>query len=184
MASGYLGLPSEVVSALREETAGRTNLASIAALEQRLFLGERLLRDTDSTSMAASIETRLPLVDQQLLETVAAVPDSTRFLPVGSKVMLRRAGLQGLNPTLFDRPKSGFELPYDHWLRGKLGAEVGAVLTDRTLMAGVGLSPQAVVDLWQAYRAGAPGLYWTRIWCLYALAVWARRQGLSVGVTP
>ena len=184
LAPGYLGLPAEMVAALREETAGRTDLASIAAFEQRLFLGERLLRDTDSTSMAASIETRLPLVDQQLLETVAAVPDDTRFLPLRSKAMLRRAGLQGLDPALFDRPKSGFELPYDHWLRGKLGAEVGAVLTDQALMTSVGLSPQGVGDLWQAYRAGAPGLYWTRIWCLYALAVWARRQGLSMESAP
>ena len=176
----YLGLPAGVAAVLREETLGRTDLASIAAFEQRLFLGERLLRDTDSTSMAASIETRLPLVDQQLLETVAAVPDDTRFLPLRSKAMLRRAGLQGLDPALFDRPKSGFELPYDHWLRGKLGAEVGAVLTDQALMTSVGLSPQGVGDLWQAYRTGAPGLYWTRIWCIYALAVWARRQGLSM----
>ena len=184
LASGYLGLPAEMAAALRQETAGRSDLASIAAFEQRLFLGERLLRDTDSTSMAASIETRLPLVDQQLLETVAAVPDDSRFLPLRSKAMLRRAGLPGLDPALFDRPKSGFELPYDHWLRGKLGAEVGAVLTDQALMTGVGLSPQGVGDLWQAYRAGAPGLYWTRIWCLYALAVWARRQGLSMESAP
>lgn len=180
LAPGYLGLPPEVVAALREETAGRSDLASIAALEQRLFLGERLMRDTDSTSMAASIEIRLPLVDQQLLETVAGLPDDVRFHPVRSKAMLRRAGLQGLNSALFDRPKSGFELPYDHWLRGKLGAEVGSVLTDQTLMASVGLSPQGGGDLWRAYQAGAPGLYWTRIWCLYALAVWARRQGLSI----
>lgn len=184
LGDGYVGLPSEMVAVLREETAGRTDLASIAALEQRLFLGERLLRDADSTSMAASIEMRLPLVDQQLLETVAAVPDGTRFHPVRSKAMLRRAGLRGLDPALFDRPKSGFELPFDHWLRGELGAEVNEVLTDRSLMVSVGLSPQGVADLWQAYQSGAPGLYWTRIWCLYALAVWARRQGLSMGLAP
>lgn len=180
---GYFGLPSDTLAALRAETAGRTDLASIAALEQRLFLGERLLRDADSTSMAASIEMRLPLVDQQLLETVAALPDQARFFPVRSKAMLRRAGLRGLDEALFDRPKAGFELPYDHWLRGKLGTEVAAVLHDGPLMESVGLSSEGVADLWQAFQAGSPGLYWTRIWCLYALAVWARRHGLSTGVT-
>ncbi|MGM9427164.1 asparagine synthase (glutamine-hydrolyzing) [Hydrogenophaga sp. MI9] len=180
LAAGYQGLPAGIVAALGEETAGRSDLASIAAFEQRLFLGERLLRDTDSTSMAASIETRLPLVDQQLLEVVAAVPDGARFHPVRSKAMLRAAGLQGLDPALFDRPKSGFELPFDHWLHGPLGAEVGEVLGDGALMASVGLSPRMVEELWRAYQAGAPGLYWTRIWCLYTLAVWARREGLSM----
>lgn len=177
---GNIGLSPQIVAALRAETAGLTDLASIAVLEQRLFLGERLLRDTDSTSMAASIEIRLPLVDQQLLETSAALPDDLRFSPVRTKALLRRTGLRGLDSSLFDRPKSGFELPYDHWLSGPLGSKVGEVLADRELIAGVGLAPQEVYALWQAYRAGAPGLYWTRVWCLYALAVWARRQGLSV----
>jgi asparagine synthase (glutamine-hydrolysing) len=180
LAPDYLGLPPLNVASLHEETAGRSFLASIAVLEQRLFLGERLLRDTDATSMSASIETRLPLVDQHLLETVAGLHDEDRFLPVRSKTMLRRSGLQGLDPALFERPKSGFELPYDQWLRGQLGAEVGAVFADETLMAGVGLCPQAVRELWQAFSAGAPGLYWTRIWCLYALAVWSRRHGLAL----
>jgi asparagine synthase (glutamine-hydrolysing) len=177
------GLPLDQVDALTREMAGRSDLASIAALEQRLFLGERLMRDTDSTSMAASIETRLPLVDQQLLETVAALSDESRFMPVRTKSMLRRTGLDGLDPALFDRPKSGFELPYDQWLRGQLGSEVGAVLTDRAWMEGIGLSPQGVADLWQAFQSGSPGLYWTRTWCLYALAVWARRHGLEMGQT-
>lgn len=181
LAPGYLGLPPMVVKALREEMSGRMDLPSISVLEQRLFLGERLLRDADSTSMAASIEMRLPLVDQELLEAVAALPDDQRFRPVRSKAMLRRAGLTGLDPALFDRPKVGFELPYDHWLRGKLGAEVNDVLLDGGLMESVGLSPLEVSSLWKAFQSGAPGLYWTRIWCLYSLAVWARRHGLSVG---
>jgi len=71
-------------------------------------------------------------------------------------------------------------LPFDHWLHGSLGVEVGAVLGDSALMESVGLSPQVVGELWRAYQAGAPGLYWTRIWCLYTLAVWARREGLSM----
>jgi asparagine synthase (glutamine-hydrolysing) len=184
LAPDHLGLPPQIVTALREEIADRSDLASIAALEQRLFLGERLLRDTDSTSMAASIETRLPLVDQQLLETVAALPDGARFHPVRSKAMLRRAGLQNLDPALFDRPKAGFELPFDHWLHGPLGVEVGAVLADGALMSALGLSPAVVAELWRAYQSGAPGLYWTLIWCLYALAVWARREGLALEAAP
>lgn len=181
--SGYLGLPAERLRSIRLETSGRSDLSTIAGLEQGLFLGERLLRDTDATSMSASIEIRLPLVDQPLLETVAGLTDHDRFLPQRSKAMLRKAGLQGLDPSLFDRPKSGFELPYAHWLRGSLGSEVAAVLTNQDLMASVGLAPSHVARLWQAFQSGAPGLYWSRIWCIYALAVWARRMGLSLAAT-
>jgi asparagine synthase (glutamine-hydrolysing) len=183
-ARGGYGLSPAVIDAMRREIASRSDLAAISALEQRLFLGERLLRDTDATSMAASIEIRLPLVDQTLLEAVAALPDKSRFSPVRSKAVLRRIGLRGLDPALFDRPKSGFELPYDSWLRGALGGAVGDLLSDRDAVAGAGLSPQAVSRLWQAFQSGAPGLYWTRIWCLYALFAWARRHGLVIGSAP
>ena len=44
-------------------------------MEQRLFLGERLLRDNDVASMAASLEQRVPLVDQVLFESVDRLPD-------------------------------------------------------------------------------------------------------------
>ncbi len=174
------GLSANVTEAMYREIAGRSDLAAIAALEQRLFLGERLLRDTDATSMAASIEIRLPLVDQSLLETVAALPNDRRFAPVRSKALLRRVGLQGLDPAVFDRPKSGFELPYDNWLRGALGGAVGDLLGDSDAVAGAGLSPQAVNQLWRAFQSGAPGLYWTRIWVLYALIRWSQANRVTL----
>ena len=81
-------------------------------MPSRVFsLGVKAVGQAPS-SMAASIEMRLPLVDQQLLETVAAVPDDTRFHPVRSKAMLRRAGLRGLDPALFEQtPLKLYENP-------------------------------------------------------------------------
>jgi asparagine synthase (glutamine-hydrolysing) len=179
-ADGAYGLPPVVRQSLTDDIRGHGDLDAIAALETRLFLGERLLRDTDAVSMSASIEIRLPLVDQNLLETVARVPQSLRFLPARRKAMLRRVGLTGLAPALFDRAKAGFELPYDSWLKGALGKEVGLVLEDADAMQAIGLSGPAVRSLWRAFSTGSPGLYWTRIWCIYALATWARRNGLSL----
>jgi asparagine synthase (glutamine-hydrolysing) len=101
------GLPLSVAQRIGDEIAGRSDLAAISILEQQLFLGERLLKDTDAVSMASSIEIRLPLVDQVLLEHVDRLPDEARYQPVRSKQFLRRWGLKGLDPALFDRPKSG-----------------------------------------------------------------------------
>lgn len=180
VAGGAHGLPQSTVDALRREIAGRSDLAAVAALEQRLFLGERLLRDTDSTSMAASIEIRTPLVDQSLLEVVSGLPEQGRFAPVTAKRALREVGLRGLDPQLFHRPKSGFELPYDRWLKSALADRVGKTLEDAALVSSVGLAPDVVSKLWRAYSTGAPGLYWTRVWVLFSLVDWARGQGLEV----
>ena len=58
------GMPSAMRQRLATETNGRAPLSAISVMEQRLFLGERLLRDNDVASMAASLEQRVPLVDQ------------------------------------------------------------------------------------------------------------------------
>ncbi|MEZ5664496.1 MAG: asparagine synthase (glutamine-hydrolyzing) [Burkholderiaceae bacterium] len=168
------GLPDERRRMLLAELEGRSTLGAIGVLEQRLFLGERLLRDTDAASMAASIETRLPLVDAQLLSVVNRLGDHDRFQPVRLKGMLRRAGLKGLDPQLFDRPKSGFELPFDRWLRNALGQEIEATMLDAGSVAAAGLNPAEVRRLWLAFRAGAKGLYWTRIWAIFALIRWTQ----------
>ncbi len=174
------GLGGDVRASLASELDDRRGAAAVALLEQRLFLGERLLRDADATSMAASIEMRLPLVDQQLLATVDRVPPTLRFSPMRSKALLRRCGLRPLDPSLFDRPKAGFELPYDAWLRSQLGTRIDATMHDGGLLSRVGLSADAVARLWQAFRAGHRGLYWSRVWSLFVLARWCDRHGVAL----
>jgi len=130
--------------------------------------------------MAASIEQRLPLVDQVLLETVLRLPDATRYEPVLRKAMLRRSGLRGLDPALFERPKRGFVLPFDRWIRQGLSGAIDETLRDADAVRAAGLEPAAVERLWRAFRDGAPGLYWSRVWALYVLVRWCRRHGLRL----
>jgi asparagine synthase (glutamine-hydrolysing) len=170
------GLPAEMDDRLRQESRLRTPLSAISVMEQRIFLGERLLRDTDAASMAASIETRLPLVDQVLLTQVDRLPQALRYEPVRSKSMLRRIGLQGLDPALFTRPKSGFDLPYDRWLRCSLGRKIDGTMRDAQSVRQTGLNPAAVSRLWQAFLDGAPGLYWSRVWAIYVYIRWCHRH--------
>ena len=175
------GLPRALYAALDGEQSDRTPLEAVSALEQRLFLGERLLRDIDSTSMSASLETRLPLVDIEVLTCANALPTDTRFRPVGTKAMLRRIGLEGLDPELFNRPKSGFELPFDRWLKSNLGDAIDTVLRDADAVRAAGLVPETVVRLWSEFRRGHPGVYWSRIWSLYVFVRWCHTNQVLVG---
>jgi asparagine synthase (glutamine-hydrolysing) len=172
------GLPAAMRSRLVEETASHSPLSAISVMEQRLFLGERLLRDNDAASMSASIEQRLPLVDRVLFESVGRLPDETRYAPIGKKSLLRRIGLRGLDPVLFDRPKMGFLLPFDRWIRLGLNKAIDGTLRDAAAVDAVGLNPGAVQRLWQAFLDGAPGLYWSRVWAIYVLVRWCQRHGV------
>lgn len=113
--------------------------------------------------MPVSIEVRLPLVDQILVEQMGRVPDAVRYHLIRRKALLRRLGLSGLEPALCERPKSGFELPYERWLRSKLGKRIDDTLDDPILVRPAGLNPEAVARLWKAFKEGAPGLYWSRM---------------------
>jgi asparagine synthase (glutamine-hydrolysing) len=170
------GLPRAMHQRLEAETAGRTPLSTISVLEQRLFLGERLLRDNDVASMAASLEQRVPLVDQTLFQAVDRLPEAVRYSPVGAKALLRRVGLRGLDPALFDRPKSGFVLPFDRWIRAGLRQVMDETMRDPAAAALAGLAPGAVLRLWQGFLDGRSGIYWSRVWALYVLIRWCQRN--------
>ena len=170
------GLPAAMQQRLITETRGRTPLSAISVMEQRLFLGERLLRDNDVASMACSLEQRVPLVDQVVLESVDRLPDYARYRPLGQKAMLRRIGLRGLDPALFDRPKSGFVLPFDRWIRRGLKDAMDQTLRDPQAITPVGLDPVVVERLWRAFLDGAPGIYWSRVWSVYVFIRWCHRN--------
>ncbi|HUB12744.1 MAG TPA: asparagine synthase (glutamine-hydrolyzing) [Acetobacteraceae bacterium] len=172
------GLPEAMRRRIVAESKCRTPLSAISVMEQRLFLGERLLRDNDVASMASSLEQRVPLVDQVLFQSVDRLPDQARYEPLGRKAMLRRIGLRGLDPALFERPKSGFVLPFDRWIRRGLKQAMDQTLRDPQAVIPVGLNPAAVERLWRAFLDGAPGTYWSRVWSIYVLIRWCHRNGV------
>jgi asparagine synthase (glutamine-hydrolysing) len=172
------GLTPSMRARLAQETRGHSTLSALSVMEQRVFLGERLLRDNDAASMAASIEQRLPLVDQVLFESVARLDDRVRYEPIRGKRLLRRIGLRGLDPALFERPKSGFVLPFDRWIRLGLGKVMDRTMRDPQAVRAVGLDPETVRRLWVAFQEGAPGIYWSRVWAVYVLIRWCQRQGV------
>jgi asparagine synthase (glutamine-hydrolysing) len=177
------GLPQDRYRWLSGLIADQPPLHAISNLEMELFIGDRLLRDTDAAGMAASLEVRLPFVDQRLIAAVAGLPERERFGQrdrLGRKDFLRNQILDSFDPNLWNRPKAGFELPFDRWLRGPLRSTVDAVLRDEPAIANAGLNPRAVTRLWDTFLTGGRGIYWSRPWGLYALLNWCRQHAVSL----
>jgi len=174
------GLPAEVAQAWRGRTEGSEIRHAISLLELSSFVGERLLRDTDTASMAVSLEARVPLLDWFLCEKVAGIDPSRRFAPPGKKRLLRELALDRLDPTIFDRPKSGFVLPIGEWARRRLQPQMERLLCDATLVSRAGLEPETVRTLWKSYVKGSRGLYWSRVWSVYALVSWCQSHDMAL----
>lgn len=176
------GLDRETEAYLTNRVDGRFDLSALSWLELRNYLGNRLLRDTDSVSMAVSLEVRLPLVDYELIEHVSSVPESERFYPIGRKRCLIESGGLTLPTSILHRKKRGFVLPIDVWLRDAVRAEASQILLDSALCRRTGLRPESVARLWTQYLRGNRGLYWTRIWAIFVLLRWCDMHRVSIAV--
>ncbi len=173
------GLSPERAQELAELSADCTPLSAIGLLELSLFIGERLLRDTDAASMAASLEVRVPLLDHRVVEAAQALPDESRFMPLGKKQLLKTLATKELDPSIFDRPKAGFVLPIEVWAKDRLAGEIEATFADRKLAESVGFDADVLGRLFGAFKSGAPGMYWSRIWAPYVLLQWCKRHEVS-----
>jgi asparagine synthase (glutamine-hydrolysing) len=173
------GLDDERASNLRAEISPLSTLRSVTALESEIFLGDRLLRDMDSVSMAHSIELRVPLADTFLSDQLARLDDAQRYLPIGQKRLLRRQSQKLLPDNFFSRPKRGFEFPMDSWMRGPLRALLEERLLDPAQCAALGLRATEVARIWRRFLDRPGAIYWTRPWSLFALLHWASVNGVT-----
>lgn len=174
------GLYPEARRDIENAAAGLSPLAATSVFELSMFIRERLLRDSDAASMAVSLELRVPLLDHRVVEAAQHVPDAVRFAPLGKKMLLRESALDGVDPTIFDRPKAGFVLPLSVWARDLLAQDIESVFADRRLVESVGLNANALKRLWRSFQHNAAGMYWSRIWSPYVLLRWCRANQVSL----
>jgi asparagine synthase (glutamine-hydrolysing) len=85
-----------------------------------------------------------------------------------------------VDPSVFDRPKAGFVLPIEVWAKDRLAPEIEAMFADRALVERTGFESTTLLRLFRAFRAGAPGIYWSRVWAPYALLRWCKAHGLEL----
>jgi asparagine synthase (glutamine-hydrolysing) len=147
--------------------AGADPVNQASVLELGGYLANTLLRDTDSMSMAHSLEVRVPLLDHILIERMLALDGGRKLRADEPKWLLVRAA-SDLPPDIVHRPKRGFELPFKHWLTQALRDEVERTLRSPRLTAH--LNADAMWAVWRDFLAGR--LSWSRPWSLYALGRW------------
>ena len=110
---------------------GLGDVPALLALDAMTYMTDDVLVKVDRTSMLNSLETRAPLLDQQVLEWVAKLPFETKLRNGVSKWVLREVVRPMLPPGILERPKQGFGVPLDRWFAGDFGRLAREVLLDR-----------------------------------------------------
>src|SRR5262249_45318342 len=134
--------------------AGSTFLDRLLYADAKTYLVELLMKQ-DQMSMAASIESRVPFLDHQLVEFAARLPDRCKLSLWTTKCVLREALKDVFPPSILQRPKMGFPVPISSWMRGPWKRVVEEVLLDRRMRERGLFDPPAITALVRDHAAGA-----------------------------
>jgi len=147
----------------------------VSYLEARCYMLNTLLRDSDFMSMAHGLEVRVPLIDHRLAELTMQLPGAWKVSKIVPKPLLVGALRGTLPDSIVHRPKRGFTLPFERWVRETLRPEVETSigkLADGPLAGLVSL--QAAKAVWSDFLSGKTS--WTRPWALFVAQRWCEQN--------
>jgi asparagine synthase (glutamine-hydrolysing) len=157
-----------------------TTLDRLLYTDMKTYLVELLMKQ-DQMSMAASIESRVPFLDHQLVEFAAGLPARMKLRGLTTKWVLREAVRDLLPPAILTRKKMGFPVPFGDWIQGKWNDVARDVLLDtRSRQRGI-IDAGAVERLLNAQAAGVSDGA-DAVWSLLNLELWYRTHIDGEGV--
>lgn len=170
------------ISGVRDAYADPARWAALPSVEARLmhldfagYMPDDVLVKVDRASMAASLEAREPLLDHRLVEFAWRLPLSMKMRGREGKWLLKQVLYRHVPRSLVDRPKSGFGVPLEAWLRGPLRNWAEDLLSERALRES-NLDVKRVRALWRSHSEGRSASH-LRLWPVLMFQAWLRTAG-------
>ncbi len=149
-------------------------LEKLPLLDFHTYLPEDILTKVDRASMAVSLEVRVPLLDYRVIEFVYSLPLDLRYRRGIRKYLLKKLLYKYLPAKLFRRPKQGFGIPLDEWLRGGVKPYLEEYLnTERIKREGM-FNHQFVEELVKKHLSGRYN-YQYPLWTLLQFQLWKEK---------
>jgi asparagine synthase (glutamine-hydrolysing) len=177
--------PSSLVANATEPTVPLTKHAYAADIHnftQRMmlldlvsYLPDDILTKLDRASMAVSLEARLPLLDFRVAEFAWTLPMTMKVRHGRGKWALRQVLYKYVPKELVDRPKMGFGLPLDAWLRGPLREWAENLLSEVSLNRTEHLNPAPIRQRWREHLSGERN-WGSHLWGILMLRAWTEDQ--------
>lgn len=157
---------------LVNEYDGPDKLEAILASQFKSLLPDMFFTKVDRMTMAVSLESRAPLVDQELVELVAKIPFKYKLNGLKTKYLFKES-LKGLLPDeVIFRHKKGFSIPLNRWIKeGKLKEEIGNTLLDKSFVSLGYFKPDYISKIIKEHNSGKQNNF-DKIWRLYMFALW------------
>jgi asparagine synthase (glutamine-hydrolysing) len=157
------------------ETEGAEQLARLQDVDLGIYLVDDLLVKTDRSSMAHSLELRVPFLDERVAGFALGLATPLKVRGLAKKRLLRQALAPLLPREILRGPKQGFSIPLAAWLRGPLEGFAREVLSPAALARQGCLDPAAATALIDRHSARREDLS-RQIWGLMAFTLWFDRH--------
>jgi asparagine synthase (glutamine-hydrolysing) len=141
------------------------------------YLPDDILTKVDRSSMGNSLESRVPyLDDHQVVEFAWRIPLNMKIRKGQGKWLLRQVLYQYVPKWMVERPKKGFGVPIDSWLKGPLRAWAEALLDKKRLLDEDFFNPEPILQKWQEHLTGKHNWQY-HLWDVLMFQAWLEANG-------
>ena len=169
--------PNSVRECIENLSAGSTSIEEVMMLTDMLnYLPDDILTKIDRASMAVSLEARVPLLDHRVVEFAWTLPLSLKIRNRENKWILRQILYKYVPTVLIERPKMGFGVPIDRWLRGPLRDWAESLLSEQSLSDHGLLKSHFIREKWHEHISGHHNWQYL-LWDVLVFQDWLRQHG-------
>lgn len=164
----------DVISRYYKKSEDLDDLARTLYADFHTYLPGDLLVKEDRMTMAASLEGRVPFLDHEFVEYIAALPSELKVRKLTTKYILKEALRPLLPSKIINRRKHGFAVPIGEWFKQELKAYTQEVFHDQTTIQRGYLNHEYVLSLLEAHQEGTQD-YSSQLWAVLVFELWCRQ---------
>jgi asparagine synthase (glutamine-hydrolysing) len=163
--------PPTLLTGNAPDLNGLSDVQKMMALDMITYLPDDILTKIDRAAMGASLETRVPFLDHKVVEFAWTLPQSIKYRNGQTKWPLRELLYRHIPKKLIDRPKMGFGVPIDNWLRGPLREWAEELLREDRLRKEGYFYPEIIRERWAEHLSGRRNWQY-QIWNILMFQAW------------